>query len=308
MDGFFDMLIRAIGTGALIPALLFWFSRNVDEDLTPSFRTRFAEFLLSNRPTSLDDNFRYYFVGVYDSIFGVKALSWKYISRSFTASLLAVTAMFLVWLSVNYTSIGYVNSIDLNSLDIPEPISAKEMELYFNLPNLRDFETIGLTFVATLLLACILNLLPDYLSMVQSRVIIGRMTGTTFSNCLVYFALDFVITTAIVLAYLILWLSVMIDSLDHLGRLLLEVVYGGIALNAKGQWGAYSIFGVFIYSTYLTSVWLWLYSVSVLILRTRGSLRLFRNVLLIRERPFRCIGLVIFLPSIAISIVLSWLL
>ena len=291
MTTLLEFLVPAFGIGVLIPTVFIWFLWHIDDQLQPEFKAHFSEFLLSNSPLSSDNNFSRYFVIAYDTLFGKKVFSWKYLIRSFMASFITVTAMFLVWLAVNSSSIACVNTIGPNDIE--------RWEALMGFSAFKNYATIGTTFAMTLVLACLLNLFPDYLSLIQSRVIIGRMVGKSFGKCLMYFVLDLTLTTIIALTVISIWLLIQIDTVSNFHLFLERVIATGFTLNAKEEGGHFSIFGIFIYSTYFTSVWLWLYTIAVLMMRTRGSLRPFQNILLIRRRPFRCIGMVMFLAQLA---------
>ena len=56
--------------------------------------------------------------------------------------------------------------------------------------------------------------------------------------------------------------------------------------------------GIAIYTTYLTSIWLWLYMMSLLLLRGRKFFVFLEEhkIIDVRRHPFRAAGLVAYLP------------
>ena len=60
--------------------------------------------------------------------------------------------------------------------------------------------------------------------------------------------------------------------------------------------------GVAIYTTYVSSVWVWLYMMSVLLMLARGIMSLLRNILNVEAYPFRSLGVVMFLPMLLVCV------
>ena len=84
-----------------------------------------------------------------------------------------------------------------------------------------------------------------------------RMVGKSWVGILFLLFLDFFVTTA--LAILALFVLVLLTGKEFTWSL----VVAGVALD-----GPFGVYGVLYYSTYMTSVWVWLYVVSVGAMRT----------------------------------------
>jgi len=69
--------------------------------------------------------------------------------------------------------------------------------------------------------------------------------------------------------------------------------------------------GPFIYSTYLTSIWIWLYVLSGVFIRLlrkfSGSLEIARNLLNIEEKPLQSIGFVSMLIVSVVYLIIPFL-
>ena len=84
--------------------------------------------------------------------------------------------------------------------------------------------------------------------------------------------------------------------------ILTSFIYDGILLRSKGT---AITFGIFFYSTFFTSVWVWLYAGSIALIRLGAHsapvLRVLQFALPIRTKPLRAIGTVAFIPCILVS-------
>ena len=79
-----------------------------------------------------------------------------------------------------------------------------------------------------------------------------------------------------------------------------ELLWNGIRLAERN-----GELGIFLYTTYFTSVWVWLYILSAMTMRTRGMMNPLRKLLPVSSRPFRSLGLVAFLPAVGVAILLG---
>lgn len=81
-----------------------------------------------------------------------------------------------------------------------------------------------------------------------------------------------------------------------------------IAANVSGT--KPSLLGIFFFSTFLTSVWVWLFALSSGIIqlaaRSGALLRTLQFVLPIKTKPLRSIGMVAFIPPMLVAIVLKF--
>ncbi|MEM7745394.1 MAG: tetratricopeptide repeat protein [Pseudomonadota bacterium] len=185
------------------------------------------------------------FIALFDSVFGVRHLSLTCFLRSAIASLIAVT---LIWLLM-----GEAGAIGIR------------LEKEFSLG-------------AVLILALAVNVLADYISLLETRWLLGLMPRirSWWAQALVL-AADLVISAAII------WLAILayVHTPFHEGE-----------INSFAEiLGVFSIFSVLFYSTFLTSVWTWGYILSTWVLRLVKRLRL-AEWLDVEGQPVRILSLV----------------
>lgn len=155
--------------------------------------------------------------------------------------------------------------------------------------------------------AVLLNLFPDYISLLKTRLMVRFMSRTQrFSMVCGYLSLDFLLTLAIFVGWLALliiigYFAVAPDSTSTIARApqtLSEQFAEGLnfylskgALTLSGIEG---IGGIFLYSTYFTSVWVWLTALGWGAIRLMAIapplLRAMQYLLPIETHPLRSIG------------------
>ena len=169
-------VLEGFGVGFAIPfalLFLFWYA---DDQVQVDLKSRFARFLLSPPGTEANRHLGRYFVDFFDTKFGSNVFGARFIVRSFVASFLAVLTMFVVWLIVNQET-------------------STIRDLFIDERNV-------ILFVLVPTLAIVLNLVPDYCSLVESRLILGQMTEENLKTAFLYLILDLVLTTAIIITNL----------------------------------------------------------------------------------------------------------
>ena len=141
-----------------------------------------------------------------------------------------------------------------------------------------------------------INLLPDFLSLYETRLVLGFMAKSdgglrTFAlllfdlaaTALISFVGLFVVTFG--LFSFIIGRPIPVTDLA-------EMFWQGLTFSNV-------IAGIFIYSTFLTSVWLWLYALSGFLVkaisRSRKGLRFLQRHLNLEEHPRRSMGFVLML-------------
>jgi len=147
---------------------------------------------------------------------------------------------------------------------------------------------IGALFFAAL----IVNALPDYISLIQSRLILRRLEKTNTSVATIgLVALDFALTTTIIVGTVALFGTILIDfSVQDT----VKEIRAGFNLtttpNETVSWG------VFFYTTYTTSAWLWIYIVTGVgirvLVRSSRILAVLQHSLDFKKKPVRALGFV----------------
>lgn len=177
-----------------------------------------------------------------------------------------------------------------------------------------------ITVALVIMVPAAMNFLPDYFSLIESRLILRAMSGRSGIVVVMLLALDFVFTSAIFLVIGPILLAVVVTSttiilylpslslnsfgqifdptLQIIGFILEDGIY---LLPAEGNLST----GIFVYSTFFTSVWVWLYISSMALIRLASHsqllIRFLQFALPIQEKPLRAIGTVAFIPGILVS-------
>lgn len=202
------------------------------------------------------------FVALFDKVFGSRHFSIKCLFRSALFSLIAVVG---IWLAMGRTD-AFVLRLQAE-----------------------------LTLGGTLLIALCVNVAADYISLLQTRYIVGQ--AHQFHNTLFHL---FIIAVDIALSAIIIWLSLLLFFYSPL--------YNGRADSFSEVAGVFSVFSVFFYSTFATSFWIWVYFLSTCILRFFNRINR-ADIFDIENQPIRMLGLILaiitFLGSMSVALLLS---
>ena len=153
----------------------------------------------------------------------------------------------------------------------------------------------SLGFGNALMIGIAVNFVADYVSLLETRYLLGRVPRLRkFSAQALVLIVDLVITAAIIL--LAIWLAqrsglFVVESADWLS----------VGL-------AFSIYSAPFYSTFLTSIWTWVYIVSTWVIRTFARLRL-AEWIDVEHRPTLIVSLIlsgiVFLGSLGVGVALE---
>lgn len=270
--GAFGMgIILAIGVG-----LLFW---KADEGLAAQGRNDLSQWLrrrlylhsmlLDRDPPSLPAVVS----AMFKKVFGKKHLSWRCFMMSSLFSVLAVVVLSVVFFQI-------------------EGRRGREVML--------DWDDV--LFLAGA--ALVLNLIPDYISLLETRIVIRFMCRVNKLPAMFgYLALDALLTFLIflglgslvgvmVVLYIFSDLMAPIRGVEDFVNVHAEVV-GSIvsAFTFSGEW---RFVAIFLYSTFFTSVWVWLtalgWGATLLLAKSPPLLNFMNRVLPIDTHPMRSIG------------------
>ena len=176
------------------------------------------------------------FLPLFDCVFDPNKTGRPRFLRSGVASLVALAIISGVWWFFHSQRAG-------SALE-----EAREYWLYY--------------IILVIIFAISINLIGDFISLWETRVVIGRM-ATAGSKKLqaILLILDLVLTVTIyclgcVLGLLLLEIFVDIDLIDLLPQLFAELFYrGGLTFSNEDM--TLDLFGIFFYTTLFTSVWVW---------------------------------------------------
>jgi hypothetical protein len=198
------------------------------------------------------------FCTLFDTVFGKKHLSWRCFVRSAIASVIAVFALYVFFAEV----MGAIGG------RMPGDLSVWQ----------------------ALLLGAAINVVPDYVSLFETRWLLKRFDQVrSIGGQLLVLLADAIFTGAIIWAGISLYQLIVAKELPSL----VEMVV------------LFSVFSVFFYSTFLTSVWAWIYCLSTWCMRlfSRGALN---KVFDVENKPVAVIALVgaafIFIGTLSLTL------
>ncbi len=182
------------------------------------------------------------FCAMFDQLFGSKHLGWRCFTRSAIASGIAVFALWLL------------------------------LDQILGLISLRA--DTGLSLTQALLLGAAINIIPDYISLFETRWLLQQFERVRHPlGQMAVLLLDAVATGLIIYGGIIAYLW----------------VTGQTPITFIEMIALFSIYAVFFYSTFLTSFWAWAYCISSWIARLSGRLRGWLDM---QDRPGRSLALI----------------
>lgn len=210
-----------------------------------------------------------WFIETFDGIFGDRHLTWRCFWRSCVASIMAVFVMTVVWAVLN-------------------PISWQQFLRYVGVDAGVD------AFRMIFIFAFFLNLVPDYISLLETRWIFRKVAHAGMKELIVLLVLDAILTGVIFFSGVgIIILIYSVNTGDWVGvHTVLEFLNAFILFR-----GSEIPLGIFFYSTYFTSFWLYLFIAASVATKLLYSLGRTGNQVLallkIEEKPFNSMGLLL---------------
>jgi hypothetical protein len=195
-----------------------------------------------------ENNWPQQFSEIFDSIFGEKHLSWRCFIRSCIASSFFSIIMFFLWLSIHPADVG--------------------RHLHFGIAYSALWAIISLIF---------LNFVPDYISLLETRFLLKIMTQVKTAKILfLLLIVDLLLTFLIWILGFAIFLKVgqpihYLISQSSYAHLVEWVVFPDLKLLPKLAMDAFlfretieesfriSVLSIYLYTTFFTSIWLWLY-------------------------------------------------
>jgi len=312
MESYIDSFAIPFFLGAFLgTATIFWklFDR-ADLALSDEGRAKIGSWISSlNEPKNILQ-FPSHFSNIFDSVFGKNHLSLRCFIISVLISFLLSTILSAILLAENFTQLmanrGYIGSSGFHWDSAIEMITSN-----YSKNNLQE-ETDIIIFIKTFFcLFFLVNIPSDYLSLLQTRYILKLMDKTNKKISLFYLAiLDFFLNVIIFFIFYIPVLYFIIgpyfsviptigaslETYFHLIKSIFTFDYHvdfAISTYAKIEASPTSFF----YSTWFTSIWLYLFLVSSVII---WPIKLFcttffnfRRYSDIKKRPLQFISIII---------------
>ncbi|MCP4283394.1 MAG: SUMF1/EgtB/PvdO family nonheme iron enzyme, partial [Gammaproteobacteria bacterium] len=279
------LVAEILTTGLAIGGALLAMAWKADDTISLEFKRDLSLWLVGLDPAAVGysvQRWPAHFAALFDRVFGKKHLSWRCFFRSSIASLLAFLLCTLIYVQV-----------------APGEWAAFSSGFGWG----KHFLVLGGV-------AALANLLPDYVSLLETRWVIQRMQQTpSLAGQLGWLLADFVATGAI---FLLLVVGLPI------------VVAGGIGgnWNAAGEEGLKFItflvqlsrlipvedpekrfLAIPVWTTYFTTVWIWLYFLAQFLMRLatplRRTLGFMKYALPVEQYPLRSVGQVMALVACA---------
>ena len=265
----------------LVPILpIVWLFSRLDAALSDEGRKKMTDLVWYGTPARRAGQWVTSFADLFDRAFGERHLSWKCLWRSAVASAVAVSALMLIYL------------LRVSGDLIGDPLSAAFYIFVCGLPA---------------------TILPDFLSLLQTRWFIGRLTPeSSIGRAAGVIVLDAIATCAIVtmttapLFFIVLmaWLwphpSDWVEMLSGPDSPITPEAFLSMELPGDETFGDdASVVGLgpIFYSGFLTSVWLWLHVAGLLLARLLRKLdfaqRWLRGVLDVEKHPLKSVGVLI---------------
>jgi hypothetical protein len=263
-------LVAYFGAWVTVTAGIWFMFDKTEQAVTPEVREAARAWVKRLSPTAGVRGWPEQIRAAFDAVFGTRPLSLSFIARSCATSLGGVGVGLLIWMTVTGLT-----------------------------PRIEGFESDVTAFLVMLVflvsVTAVLNFLPDYLSVVQTRFVVSRMTRG--GSPAVWLLADLLATT--VLAFSMFGIMHVTGSLGWTGRM--AESFGGVVTLAVtlGQFpnmdpDVLPPPGLWFYSTFVTSVWVWLYALGGLLLRGArrldGVMGVFRRVIDVEAKPIRSIG------------------
>ncbi|MEP6342234.1 MAG: hypothetical protein ABJ275_02885, partial [Maricaulaceae bacterium] len=243
---FFDRLFQVGGIPILLGFITFLaFSVVFGFNPTDSFKLRIASFLTGERSNA---DWADVFLSKFDEIYSPKMWSWKRLKSSAFSSLISVFVLFILF--------------DGNFLNILGKRAVDDLTIY-----------------SVVIFGVILNLVPDFFSIAQTRWVIRTISKTKrFSWQVLLLLIDLLFTMLVILVPLIIF-----------QRIAYRVP---VSINsALEPIASYRSTSIFFYSTFLTSLSAWIFWISSLTIRLISGTFL-KNTLDIKGRPFLTMGVI----------------
>ncbi len=229
-----------------------------EENLKQPAKDAVAKLVRRTRVDAPDVDWATTFQAIFDSIYTDRHLSWGCFWRSCVSSYLAVVAVCLISLAVGLVDVGDWNLDESGAWSV---------------------------FVLFLVFPATLNFLPDYLSLLETRYVLKLLSGEGRTVKLVVADL---ILTFLIASVGIVGAGTLFFSQDDLIANSVEFVFEMAGFDSPVS--------IFFYSTFLTSVWIWLYLLGLGVLRFLQGFawgtRFLHSNLNIEDKPLRAIGFV----------------
>ena len=229
---------------------------------THETKTTISRWLRNLDPAGSLANLPATFASMFDSIFGKKHFSFRCFGMSCLASSVSVLVISLLW-------------------------GALQPEEFTALVGIA-FETLGFfrTSFVMLFATSVFNFFPCYLSLLETRLVIHWMSkGPSVPRFIILLVFDIFATGVIFLMWIYLY-----EGWEDWQSLY------DIFMFAPPSWIPFPSFGIWFYSAFFTSVWIWLYALSCVAVKLGEylglSIGIMKKLFDIENKPLRSLGMI----------------
>lgn len=211
-----------------------------------------------------------WFIRAFDSIFGERHLTWRCFRRSCVASITAVFFMIIIY-----------RLYDSSSWEL----------IFFSVGGRSLIGLSAAIIIALFVITLIVNLVPDYLSLLETRWILSKAENAGIMRLAMLLILDVIITGGI----FVFWSGISMYVFIR-GIMFSEGVHSSIDLFfEKVRYFTQFPIGIYFYAAYFTSIWFYLFTASSLVVKVIYSFGRFGNsaiaLLDIDKKPFQSMGI-----------------
>jgi hypothetical protein len=260
----------ALVTFLIVALLVYGLFARSERQLDPGTRQQIGDYLRRDRPSIEDERaFTRGFIEWFDHVFAVRTRRLPLLGevplpnfwRSVTVTVVSLAFLAIVWLC---NKPGMSRALAFaGELEIPKEQAAELLLVY------------GAATIVS-------NWIPDYLSLVESRWVLAKLTtASSWLRRIGWLVVDAVATLAISFFAIHLSFVVMLPMVTpewtiEVGCLTperyslattWELFWSGLRFHSPPGTINYDATGIYIYSTFLTSLWVWIYLGSGLLLR-----------------------------------------
>lgn len=274
---------------AFLPYILAWFGalsgiwalfERGEKVMSKDNFNKLSRWLRNDNTTDSNAEWPLIFISVFDSIFGKKHFAWRCFSRSAIASISTVIVLFSLYVASLY----------------------KDPEFEFSIEYGFILVFLGITII--------LNIIPDYFSLLQTRILINLMPNYNLFGKMLVVIVDLILTFTIFMLGLFIFQIMFTLFLfgDNLFERLSIIEQFNYVLNNLffTTDGIDLPIAVWLYSTFFTSIWIWLFFISSMVIKTLNSMGIgikkigkFFNT---KEKPLSSLG---FMAMILVTILFA---
>lgn len=271
---FVPAAILPIVLGIVVFVSVLKFGFFLDKHISVEFRKTLAQLM---DKTTDREYWPYLFIQLFDNYFDPRRRRRPEVIRSSIASLSVFGILFLVWLVSSRFEVAYETVMHMDSTWNEEEI---EKETGISLNTLW-----ALNVLALFVIVVVVNLVGDYFSLWESRIIVGRMVDTGgFLHRAAFLLLDLLATIIIysvaltsgavlVLSSLYIFFQypsfsaweVVLSVWGGVLRIYTELILGGLVFSHSNPIN--DLYSVCFYTTLFTSIWVWAFSIGLVLFR-----------------------------------------